>query len=62
MKKQEVLRETSYLIGGIAVLSLIIVVVFVILITRDISRSQYYRQQLEKPSSMPKTYFIAGRS
>ena len=48
MKKQEVLRETSYLIGGIAVLSLIIVVVFVILITRDISRSQYYRQQLEK--------------
>lgn len=48
VKKQEVLRETSYLIGGIAVLSLIIVVVFIILITRDISRSQYYRQQLEK--------------
>lgn len=48
MKKQEVLRETSYLIGGIAVLSLIIVIVFIILITRDISRSQYYRQQLEK--------------
>ena len=42
VKKQEVLRETSYLIGGIAVLSLIIVVVFIILITRDISRSQYY--------------------
>ena len=48
VKKQEVLRETSYLIGGIAILSLIIVVVFIILITRDISRSQYYRQQLEK--------------
>lgn len=48
MKKQEMLRETSYLIGGIAVLSLIIVIVFIILITRDISRSQYYRQQLEK--------------
>ena len=48
VKKQEVLRETSYLIGGIAILSLIIVVVFIILVTRDISRSQYYRQQLEK--------------
>ena len=48
VKKQEVLRETSYLIAGIAVLSLIIVIVFIILITRDISRSQYYRQQLEK--------------
>ena len=48
VKKQEVLRETSYLIGGIAILSLIIVVVFIILITRDISRSQYYRLQLEK--------------
>lgn len=48
MKKQSVLRETSYMIAGIAVLSLIIVVVFVVLITRDISKSQYYRQQLEK--------------
>lgn len=48
LKKQEVLRETSYLIAGIALLSLTIVVVFIILITRDISRSQYYRQQLEK--------------
>lgn len=48
VKKQEVLRETSYLIAGIAVLSLIIVIVFIILITRDISKSQYYRQQLEK--------------
>lgn len=48
VKKQELLRETSYLIAGIAVLSLIIVIVFIILIARDISRSQYYRQQLEK--------------
>lgn len=48
VKKQAVMRETSYLIAGIAVLSLIIVVLFIILIMRDISRSQYYRQQLEK--------------
>lgn len=47
-EKQDLLKKTSYLIAGIAVLSLIIVVVFIILITRDISRSQYYRQQLEK--------------
>lgn len=47
-KKQALMSETSYLIAGIAVLSLIIVIVFIIMITRDISRSQYYRQQLEK--------------
>lgn len=47
-KKQVVLRETSYMIGGIAVLSLFIVIVFIVLITRDISRSVYYRKQLEK--------------
>ena len=62
VKKQEVLRETSYLIGGIAILSLIIVVVFIILITRDISRSQYYRQQLEKAKQYAETCSIAGRS
>lgn len=48
LKKQTLMRETSYLIAGIAVLSLIIVIVFIIMITRDISRSQYYRLQLEK--------------
>ncbi|RHJ81498.1 ATP-binding protein [Parabacteroides sp. AM08-6] len=47
-KKQKLLSETSFLIAGIAVLSLIIVVVFIVMITRDLSRSQYYRQQLEK--------------
>ena len=47
-KKQALMSETSYLIAGIAVLSLIIVIVFIIMITRDISRSQYYRLQLEK--------------
>lgn len=47
-KKQALLSETSFRIAGIAVLSLIIVIVFIIMITRDISRSQYYRLQLEK--------------
>lgn len=48
VKKQEVLRETSYLIAGIAALSLVLVLVFIILIARDISKGQYYRLQLEK--------------
>ena len=47
-KKQDLLSQTSILIAGIAVLSLIVVVIFIIMITRDISHSQYYRQQLEK--------------
>lgn len=47
-KKQDLLSETSVLIGGIAIAALVIVVIFIIMITRDISRSQYFRQQLEK--------------
>lgn len=56
VKKQEVLRETSYLIGGIAILLLIIVVVFIILITRDIPRASI-TGNWRKPSNMPKTRF-----
>lgn len=47
-KKQDLLSETSVLIGGIAVAALVVVVIFIIMIIRDISRSQYFRQQLEK--------------
>ncbi|CAK7000937.1 MAG: Sensor histidine kinase RcsC [Parabacteroides sp.] len=47
-KKQDLLSETSVLIGGIAIAALVVVVIFIIMITRDISRSQYFRQQLEK--------------
>lgn len=48
MKKQAVIRETSYLIAGIALLSFVIGIVFIVLIARDVSRSQYFRKQLEK--------------
>ena len=48
LKKQELLRETSHLIGTIAIVSVIIAVLFLFFIARDISRSKYYRMQLEK--------------
>lgn len=47
-KKQALLRRTSYLIGGIGLVSVGIALVFMLLIGRDVSRSQYYRMQLEK--------------
>lgn len=47
-KKQELLRETSRLIAGIAIVSVIIAFLFLFFISRDISRSKYYRMQLEK--------------
>lgn len=46
--KQQLLRETSLLIAGIAVVSVIIVIIFIFMITRDVSKSKYYRIQLEK--------------
>lgn len=47
-KKQSLLRDSTFLIAGIAIISLIVVVIFIIMITRDVSRSKYYREQLEK--------------
>nr|WP_129733184.1 ATP-binding protein [Parabacteroides goldsteinii] len=46
--KQQLLRETSLLIAGIAIVSVVIVIIFIFMITRDISKSKYYRMQLEK--------------
>ncbi|WP_278705139.1 ATP-binding response regulator [Parabacteroides goldsteinii] len=46
--KQKILRETSLLIAGIAIVSVVIVIIFIFMITRDISKSKYYRMQLEK--------------
>ena len=46
--KQKILRETSLLIAGIAIVSVVIVIIFIFMITRDISNSKYYRMQLEK--------------
>jgi len=47
-KKQVLLRETSHLIAGIAIVSMVIAFLFLFFISRDISRSKYYRMQLEK--------------
>ncbi|MCD8194384.1 MAG: ATP-binding protein, partial [Tannerellaceae bacterium] len=47
-RKQALLRDTSQLIATIAVFSVVVTIIFLILILRDISRSKYYRKQLEK--------------
>ena len=47
-KKQELLKDTSRLISYIAIASVIIAFLFLFFISRDISRSKYYRMQLEK--------------
>ena len=46
--KQELLRETFRSIAGIAIVAVVVLIVFIIMITRDISKSKYYRLQLEK--------------
>lgn len=48
VKKQELLRETSHRISEIAIISVLIAIIFLFIITRDISRSKYYRLKLEK--------------
>jgi len=46
--KQKILNETAILIGGIASVAFVVVIIFIIMIMHDVSRSQYYRKQLEK--------------
>jgi len=46
--KQEIIRSASRFIAAIAILSVIIVLSFVYLIAKDVSRSKFYRKQLEK--------------
>lgn len=46
--KQEILSTTSRFLGGVAIVAILIIVVFTLVINRDISRSKYYRKQLEK--------------
>ncbi|MCC8170901.1 MAG: response regulator [Parabacteroides sp.] len=47
-EKQHLLRHTSHVIAAVAVVSLLIALFFLLFIGRDISRSFYYRKQLEK--------------
>ncbi|MCI6874849.1 MAG: ATP-binding protein, partial [Parabacteroides sp.] len=48
LKRQDLLRETSQLIARIAVGSVVVVLLFSLLIGHDLSRSRFYRQQLER--------------
>lgn len=47
-QRQRLLRETSRLMGFIAIAASLIAILFLFFILRDLSRSQYYRKQLEK--------------
>lgn len=47
-EKQNLLKETSHLLIGILIVAAFIVGLFLFLILKDISRSRYYRIQLEK--------------
>lgn len=46
--KQGIIRSASRFIAAIAILSVIIVLLFVYFIAKDVSRSKFYRKQLEK--------------
>ncbi|NDV54208.1 response regulator [Parabacteroides sp. 52] len=46
--RQDILEQTSYLISGIALISLIVAIFFLVLIARDLFKSNFYRKQLEK--------------
>ncbi len=48
LRKQELIHNASENLALIAIISIIIVLIFLFIAMRDISRSRYYRKQLEK--------------
>ena len=46
--KQSILRQTTCTIASVGLVAILVAIVFLIIIIRDISRSYYYRRQLEK--------------
>lgn len=46
--QQELYRETTRFLGGVAIVAILVILGFLFIISRDISRSRYYRIQLEK--------------
>lgn len=46
--KQEILKDTTRTIATIGLVAVLIAIIFLIIIIRDISKSHYYRKQLEK--------------
>lgn len=47
-QKQSLLRQTTRAIASVGLVAIIVAIIFLIIIIRDISRSYYYRRQLEK--------------
>lgn len=46
--KQKLYRESTRILGIVVIIGILLILVFVFIISRDISRSKYYRIQLEK--------------
>lgn len=46
--KQDLLKETTRTIATIGLVAVLVAIIFLIIIIRDISKSHYYRKQLEK--------------
>lgn len=46
--KQKLYRESTRILGVVAIIAILVILAFVFIISRDISRSRYYRIQLEK--------------
>lgn len=46
--KQQLYKESTRILGIVAIIAILVILAFVFIISRDISRSRYYRLQLEK--------------
>lgn len=58
--RQDLLRETTRRIGLVGLVSVFVAILFLVIIVRDISKSFYYRRQLEKAKSYAES-LLQGR-
>ena len=57
--EQEIRRQAAWTMGAIAVLAVLLVLVFFIIIWRDITRSNHYRHELEKSKQYAENLLVA---
>lgn len=54
MQEEEIRKNAAKTMAHIAIAAFILVLVFSVVIARDITRNNHYRKELEKPNSMPR--------
>ena len=58
-QREEIRHHSANIVAGIAITSVLLVIVFLVIISRDITRSNHYRKELEKAKQRAEDLLVA---